>query len=155
MSFSASCPVALVEAANEALELAGWGPDNFAVPLRPNGASQGQGGTHAAFSHLADDAAFQAAVTAIPGVTVTTGAQLVRNFTTHVAAQALEWTDPTNWFLAPVMIGDQRTSGGKVWESLVDFNTYEPPFKWRLKIEVTFNGDPATFEGLPITFTEG
>ena len=77
MSFSASIPVANIAAANAALQAVGWGPNNFSVPERPAG-STGDA-THAGLSHLGTDAAFQAAVAAIPGVTLAAYGALVNS----------------------------------------------------------------------------
>jgi len=144
VSFSAIIPAATVDAANTTLEAAGWGPNNFATPLRPNGAGQGTGASHAALEHLGNDAAFQAAVAALPGCVVTTAGPRVKNFQAAVNSQALEWTDPTNWFLAPVMTGDQKISTDPaypgLWESLVDFNVWAIPVGWR---EIVAEGYPA------------
>ena len=62
MSLCAIIPVANLATANASLEAAGFGPRNFSVP-----AYGGTGVTHAAL-HAWNDAAFIAAVKAIPGV---------------------------------------------------------------------------------------
>lgn len=138
MGFSASIPAAQIETANAALETAGFGAGNFETPLRSVG-STGDA-SHAALNCLAENAAFRTAVALIPNVVITDGAVLERTFPAHVAAQALEWEDPTNWFQNPVMTGDLREYDGKTWESLVDFNVWTPPVAWR---EVVAQGYPA------------
>ena len=64
MSFSAIIPAADMDAANAALDSQGFGPSNFSVPVY-DGARPGY-----ATLHAWTDAAFQAAVEAISGVTV-------------------------------------------------------------------------------------
>lgn len=51
-----------------------------------------------------------------------------------------EWIEPTHWTQNPVMTGDQRVHNGKTWESLTDYNVWEPPIGWR---EVVDTGYPA------------
>ena len=65
-NFSAIIPVASMGAANEALEILGYGPNNFSVPAF-NGANPGFG-----LFHAWNDPAFQADVAAIPNVTIST-----------------------------------------------------------------------------------
>jgi hypothetical protein len=63
MTISATIPVANMVAANAALEAQGFGPSNFSVPIYT-----GPAPTHATL-HAWTDAAFEAAVKALPGVT--------------------------------------------------------------------------------------
>jgi len=148
MSIAATVPVAHMAAVNAALEEAGFGPNNFSVPLRTGTADA----THAGL-HAWHDPAFLAALQAIPEVTVQTEVQGVDDegnpvtlypegselFEAHTQEHALEWSDPTLWHQNPVMKGDQRTHGGKLWESLIDYNVWEPPIGWR---EVVSSGYP-------------
>lgn len=135
MAFTATIAVAGVEAANAALAAAGHGAKCFSVPLRTGPGEA----THVGL-HSWDVPGFRAAVAAIPGVQITDGSGFDVTFGAHCAAQALEWTDPTFWFENPVMTGDRRTHGGKLWESLVDFNVWTPPVAWR---EIVVEGYPA------------
>lgn len=64
MSFSASIPVAQMDAANTTLETAGYGPNNFSVPAF-SGPSPSFG-----LLHCWDNPVFEAAVAAIPGVVI-------------------------------------------------------------------------------------
>lgn len=64
-NFTATVPIANMAAVNSALEAQGFGPGNFSIPVY--GAT---GVTHATL-HCWPDAAFQAALEAIPQVTVT------------------------------------------------------------------------------------
>lgn len=136
MSFSAIIPVDQMDAANAALEAAGYGPGSFSVPLRAAGAPEA---SHAGLNMLGDHPAFKAAVEALPGVSVQDADPGVVAFGDHVASEALEWSDPTNWTENPIMTGDERTFEGKTWISLVDFNVWTPPVNWR---EVATNGYP-------------
>jgi hypothetical protein len=63
-NFSAIIPVADMDAANQALEAQGYGPNNFSVPAF-NGANPGFG-----LLHSWSDSAFQTAVEALPNVTL-------------------------------------------------------------------------------------
>jgi hypothetical protein len=67
MNFSAMVPVADVDATNKILEEAGFGPDNFSVPV------YGMSGVTHVACHCWNDPVFQAAVEAIPGVVVVVG----------------------------------------------------------------------------------
>lgn len=64
MNFSAIVPVAHMQSANQALEAQGFGPDNFSVP-----AFTGASPSHAMF-HAWSDPIFEAAVAALPNVTI-------------------------------------------------------------------------------------
>lgn len=137
MTISATIPVAFVGAANTELEGLGFGPDNFSIATRDGSA----GATHAGLHHWnADDACGQA-IQALDyvGLEVLVGQGATVNFQDHCDNQSLEWSDPADWFENPVMIGDQRTYGGKLWESLVDYNVWEPPIGWR---EIVSEGYP-------------
>ena len=63
-NFSASIPVADMDAANSTLELAGHGPNNFSVP------AYGSPSPTVGLLHAWGDPAFEAAVAAIPNVNI-------------------------------------------------------------------------------------
>jgi hypothetical protein len=150
-NFSASIPVALVEAANAHLDSLGYGPNNFSIPASADGVAA----THAGF-HCWHDAAFRQAIQDMvdggswPGLTVTDAGQMVEeeyvvadgppNFGEHCTAQALEWVTQENWHADPIMTGDERTFNGQLWVSLMDYNVWAPPIGWR---EVVAEGYPA------------
>lgn len=155
-NFSASIPVALVEAANAHLDSLGFGPNNFSIPASADGVAA----THAGF-HCWHDAPFRQAIQTMvdsgeyPGLTVTDAGQMVGapgnevfvvqsgppNFADHCAEQALEWVSQADtWHENPIMIDDERTFDGKMWRSLIDFNVWAPPIGWR---EVVAEGYPA------------
>ncbi|NJL70360.1 MAG: hypothetical protein HC888_01520 [Candidatus Competibacteraceae bacterium] len=135
MSFSATIPAASVETANATLEGLGFGPNNFSRPTRTGSADA----THAGL-HSWGNAAFRAAVAALPGVQITDGAANTDvTFEAHCTGLGMEWTSQENWFVDPIMIGDQRTHDNKLWESLIDFNVWTPPIGWR---EIVVEGYP-------------
>ncbi len=51
----------------------------------------------------------------------------------------LETYNPSLWSDNPIMVGDQWSFEGKLWESLVDYNVWVPPVGWR---EVVTEGYP-------------
>ena len=86
MSLCAIIPVANLTTANASLEAAGFGPRNFSVP-----AYGGTGVTHAAL-HAWNDAAFIAAVKAIPGVVwEESGGDPIAMTQALIAAQGAKW----------------------------------------------------------------
>lgn len=132
---TAIIPVALMEQANAYLESLGFGPRNFSVAMK----ASGDMATHAGVCCW-PDAAFKAALDAMLASGNFPGLTLGNDFNEQARQQALEWTDPTNWTVKPVMKGDQRAYGGKTWESLLDYNVWAPPVGWR---EVVQSGYPA------------
>ena len=149
--FSAYVPVESLTEVRTLLDEQGFGPENFSVPLRAGT----EGATHAGL-HAWGPPEFRQALLDLAhlGVEVHDNEQTVdegeeqttvvqeptESFGAMTSAAALEWSDPTEWFLNPVMTGDQRTHDGKTWESLVDFNVWTPPVGWR---EVVTEGYPA------------
>lgn len=138
--FSASIPAALMAEANAHLESLGHGPANFSVPVREGDADA----THAGL-HCWNIPAFRQAIDAMissgdfPGLEITEDTDGV-SFAAHCQTHGLEWSDPTFWHENPVMKGDIREHGGKTWESLLDFNVWEPGISgWR---EVVSEGYP-------------
>ncbi len=138
MSFSATVPAANLEAANTTLEGLGFGPNNFSIPERPTG-STGDA-TRAGLHYMPNNAAFQAAVAAIPSVVMQVAGTLVPGYPAFKAAQAYDPAEAVNWYQNPIMTGDRRTHAGKEWESLVDYNVWTPPVAWR---EIVAEGYPA------------
>lgn len=140
-NFSASIPVALVDAANAHLASLGFGPNNFSVPA----SADGQYATHAGF-HCWHMPAFRAAIEAMltsgiwPGLSVTDGTG-EPNFKTHCTAKTLTWVEQADvWTQNPIMKDHERTIDGKLWRSLMDYNVWKPPVGWR---EVVAVGYPA------------
>ena len=86
MSLCAIIPAADLQTANDALEAAGFGPNNFSVVSFSNGRA-----THAAM-HAWNDATFAAAVKALPGVAweESEGDPVVRT-QTLIESQGAQW----------------------------------------------------------------
>jgi hypothetical protein len=82
MSFSAAIPASLMQSANSTLAALGYGPGNFSAPAYSGAAPS------FALLHSWDDATFQAAVTAISGVTIQQG-ESGPDVITIAAAQAV------------------------------------------------------------------
>lgn len=80
-NFSASIPVANMQAANAELEASGHGPNNFSIP-----AYSGEGNPSVALLHAWGDPEFEAAVAAIPGVVIIQGTDPIEM--TRVAAES-------------------------------------------------------------------
>ena len=55
-------------------------------------------------------------------------------------AAAWSWDNIVLWHANPIMSGDRRTYDGKTWESLLDYNVWQPPVGWR---EIVSEGYPA------------
>jgi hypothetical protein len=145
--FAAYCPIANLGTVRQLLDEAGWGPENFSVPLRDGTDAATHAGLHAwgppEFRQSLLDLAHL-------GVTVhdneqevgdgTISMEPVESFGAMTTAAVLDWSDPSDWFVNPVMTGDQRAFDGKTWASLVDYNVWTPPVGWR---EVVATGYPA------------
>lgn len=138
MSFAATVPVSEMDTANTALELAGFGSNNFTVPVRTNGSSGDA--TKVLLLCIGNNPAFRAAVAALPNVVLGDYGTLVDCYADFKAVQNYDPADAVNWFQNPIMTGDQRVYGGKTWESLIDYNVWTPPVAWR---EVVATGYPA------------
>lgn len=127
MAISAFILVADVDAINTDLEALGHGPLNFTVPLR-DGAQELA--THAALHLGGRDDAFLADLQSLqgtyPSLAISADAGTDFNFTAHVTAASLEWSDPALWTENPVMAGDQRAFGGVIYTSLIDYNVWTP-----------------------------
>lgn len=73
-------------------------------------------------------------------ITIPEGWREQRWIDDHPAPQHWSWANVTQWHANPIMTGDIRVYDGKTWESLVDYNVWEPPTNWR---EVVEEGYPA------------
>jgi hypothetical protein len=124
-NFSAIIPVADMDAANQALEALGYGPNNFSVPAF-NGANPGFG-----LFHAWDDPAFQAAVETIPNVTITIGptppSALVTEATDLVGATWAQNALPLTGIVTP---GLYYYTDGSMWWVIqqYDTNTWPDPY---------------------------
>jgi hypothetical protein len=121
VSFSCRIPVANVDAANAALQAAGWGPGNFSVPIYTTAALP----AFAALHHIGNDAAFQAACAAIPGAVVLVGGQLVRNMDATATAAGGRWGSNAPLLQGQVTPGLYRAipaDGGGLWTVIQAFD---------------------------------
>lgn len=116
MSFSAIITAANMAAANATLEAAGFGPGNFSVPVYAN--------TRPGYAtlHAWSDAAFQAAVEAIPGVTVST----ISGTPAERVADAIdglgEWGGNAPLLEGSVTPGLYRDDEGALWWVIQAYN---------------------------------
>ena len=134
MSMVAIIPVSNLLAANTSLEAAGFGPNNFSVA-----AYAGPGATHAAL-HSWDDAEFEAAVQAIPGVVVdiSSGDPVTRT-QSLIAAQGAQWGDQ-----APAL----PTSGNALANTLYRYD--DDTLWWCIQTfnRSTYSAHPSTYPAL-------
>ena len=134
MSLVAVIPVASMQAANAALESAGFGPSNFSV------AAYGPSGVTFAALHAWPDAAFTAAVSAIAGVTVDTqpGDPVART-AAAIAAKGATWgaQAPMLPTTGNAVAGTLYAYGdGELWQCIQTFS------------RSTFGAPPATYPAL-------
>lgn len=136
MNFSATVPASRMDEANAAMELAGFGPGNFSVPIKGGGATA----ANVAGLHCWSHPEFQAAIEALGYATVDVG-DGKPNFDAMLTKGALEWVQPFGAEDPNIKkVGDRVTTDGKTWESLIDNNVWQPPVGWR---EVVAVGNPA------------
>jgi len=133
MSLCAIIPVASMQAANDALEQAGYGPRNFSVPLY-NATGAAFGGLHAW-----DDPTFIAAVKAVAGVVweESSGEPMPR-FQALAESQGTKWgaTAPPLPSAGMVTAGELYRDGELLWYVIQSFD------------RTTFNAPPETYPAL-------
>lgn len=119
MSFSASIPVAQLQAANATLEEAGFGPNNFSVP-----AYSGPSSTHALL-HCWDNPAFEVAVAAIPNVVIVQDAAANNDpiEATSQAAGSADWSADAKPLTGTVSPGLYVDGEGVYWWVIQSYNT--------------------------------
>jgi hypothetical protein len=118
MNFSASIPVAQMQTANETLENAGFGPNNFSVPSY-DGPSPAFG-----LLHSWSDPVFEAAVDAIPGVVIQQG---LTNPIVTTSALAGEWSADAKPLNGTVTPGLYKDTAGVLWWVIQAYNTNTYP----------------------------
>ncbi len=114
MTFTVTIPVANIAAANAALQAAGWGPNNFSVPLWTGGAMPSVASLH----HAPNDPAFQAACAALAGATVRTFAGLSSGMDATATAVGGRWGQNAPLLQGNVTPGLYRATaadGGALW----------------------------------------
>ena len=122
MSFSAAIPASLMQSANSTLAALGYGPGNFSVPAYSGAAPS------FALLHSWDDAPFQAAFTAISGVTIQQG-ESGPDVITIAAAHAVgsTWGNDATLLAGIVSPGLHKDSLGKLWWVIQSYNTATYP----------------------------
>lgn len=133
MSMIAIIPVAQMQAANAALEEAGFGPHNFSVACY--GAT---GATHGAL-HAWNDAAFFTAIKALPGVACEeSDGNPVTRTQALIAAHPAVWGEqsPLLPSAGMVAVGLYHDDDGALWNVIQAFN------------RTTYGGDPAQYPAL-------
>jgi hypothetical protein len=124
MSFSAIIPADQLDAANAALDAQGFGPSNFSVPVYDN-ARPGY-----ATCHAWTDPAFQAAVEAIPGVTVSSiegsPQDRVADAISQVSATA-SWGSNAPPLEGQVTPGLHKEADGELWWVIQAYDTATYP----------------------------
>ena len=133
MSIVGIIPVAQLLAANATLGAAGFGPGNFSVP-----AYTGPVATHAAL-HCWPHAAFQAALEAIVGVVVQSGAgDPITRTNALIEAQGAQWGDqaPDLPSAGNVTAGNLYRREGNLWSVIQSFS------------RTTYGAGPVTYPAL-------
>lgn len=115
-NFSASIPVASMQAANATLNAAGYGPDNFSAPAY-NNANPSLG-----VMHSWSNAAFEAAVAAISGVVIQ---QALTDpvITTNAVTGSSFWAGEASPLTGNVTPGLYYDSAGKFWYVIQSYDT--------------------------------
>lgn len=121
-SFSGIVQVALMQAANPTLEAAGFGPNNFSVP----GYSSGVLPTFATF-HAWDDPVFEAAVSAISGVTISRGNDPFAVVAAALTTQSAKWGSNAPLLTGTVTPGLYKDSADTLWWVIQSYNTSTYP----------------------------
>jgi hypothetical protein len=116
-NFSASIPVADMEAANLTLEGAGYGPGNFSIP-----AYAGPSPT-VALLHAWGDPGFEAAVAALDGVTIIQGDDPVASTSDAATAAGATWGQDALPLEGTVSPGLYVDSTGVLWWVIQGYNT--------------------------------
>ena len=118
MNFSASIPVAQMQAANATLESQGFGPNNFSVP-----AYAGPSPSHALL-HCWHSPVFEVAVAAIPGVVIQQGLADPVATTTAVANTAnTDWSNEAKPLTGTVTPGLYRDADDVLWWVIQSYDT--------------------------------
>lgn len=135
MSFTVTIPVANINTANTALQSAGWGPNNFSVPLWTNGPMPSVASLH----HIGNDTAFRSACTALAGATVRDYGNLVVGMDATTTAVGGRWGGNAPLLQGNVTPGLYRAipaDGGALWWVIQAFN------------RTTFNAALSTYPAL-------
>ena len=122
MNFSASIPVAQMQAANATLEAQGFGPNNFSVPAYAGPSPK------LALLHCWHSTVFEAAVAAIPGVVIQQELADPIATTTAVANTAnTDWSKEAKPLTGTVTPGLHQDADGVLWWVIQSYNTATYP----------------------------
>lgn len=116
-NFSASIPVANMAAANTTLEGAGYGPNNFSVP------AYGGPSPTVGLLHSWGDPEFEAAVAAIPNVTITQGSDPAATTKAAATAKNSTWGNDAKPLTGNVTPGLYKDTEGVLWWVIQAYNT--------------------------------
>ena len=120
-NFSASIPAANMQAANAELEEAGHGPNNFSVP------SYAGPSPSVALLHAWGDPVFEAAVAAIPNVTIKQGTDPAATTKEAAAAKNSTWGNDAKPLTGTVTPGLYRDTKNVLWWVIQSYNTATYP----------------------------
>ena len=120
-NFSASIHAANMQAANAELEELGHGPNNFSVP-----AYAGPSPT-VALLHAWGDPVFEAAVSAIAGVTITQGTDPVVMTKAAATAKSATWGQDAKPLTGTVTPGLYKDASNVLWWVIQGYNTTTYP----------------------------
>ena len=127
-TFSASIPAADMQAANDILNntaqmpgVKSYGPNNFAVPAYAGPSPS------VALLHAWGDPDFEAAVAAIPGVTITQGTDPVAMTTDAAEAAGATWGNDALPLTGTVSPGLYRDADNVLWWVIQAYDTAEYP----------------------------
>ena len=121
MTFTVTIPVANITTANTILQTAGWGPNNFSVPLWTNGVMPSVASLH----HIGNDPAFRMACAALVGATVRDYGQLIVGMDDTATAVGARWGGNAPLLQGSVTPGLYRAipaDGGSLWWVIQAFN---------------------------------
>lgn len=120
-NFSASIPASEMQAANTELEELGHGPNNFSVPAY-NSPTAG-----VALLHAWGDPEFEAAVAAIPNVTIKQGTDPAATTKEAAAAKNSTWGQDAKPLTGTVTPGLYRDTNNVLWWVIQSYNTATYP----------------------------
>ncbi len=120
-NFSASIPVANMQAANAELEEAGHGPNNFSVP------SYAGPSPSVALLHAWGDPVFEAAVAAIDGVIINQGEDPAQTTTDAASAAGATWGQDALPLTGTVTPGLYVDGDNVLWWVIQPYNTATYP----------------------------
>ena len=120
-NFSASIPAANMQAANMILEEEGYGHNNFSVPAYAGPTAS------VALLHSWGDPAFEAAVAAIPNVTITQGTDPVASTIAAATAKGSTWGTDAKPLTGIVTPGLYVDTDNVLWWVIQGYNTATYP----------------------------